>query len=193
MVNDIDEFSAKFIVETSAVLKAVKELECTHLRKEVHLQENRRAMAKEDAMIYRKFDWDKHVNMNTLKSLKVKSLDKYLIFHNLIQSLKLKQQQKIEIIEQWHCRIVNGSIQGEQIFQESSENESELDDSETEIEDNDDVMQTTTVTDDDESDEHDSEADSVVYDSEPTAETLFSTTRSGRIAGNWRLSEYFGK
>ena len=84
---------------------------------------------------------------------------------------------------------MNGSIQGEKIVQESSENESELDDSETEIEE----IQTTTVTDYDESDKHDSEADSVVYDSEPTAETLFSTTRSGRIAGNWRLSEYFGK
>ena len=33
MVNEIDEFCAKFIVEKSAVLKAVNELECTHLRR----------------------------------------------------------------------------------------------------------------------------------------------------------------
>ena len=184
-VNEVDEFCAKFIVDKIAVLKAVNELECTHLRKQVRLQENKRARAEEDAMTYSDFDWDKHVNMNTLKSLKVKSLDKYLTFHNLKHCLKLKKQQKIEAIKQWHFRILNDNIQGEK--------ESELDNSEAEMEDNDDVIQTTVVTDGDESDEQDSEVDNLVHDSEPTAESLFSTTRSGRIAGNWRLSEYFGK
>ena len=128
-------------------------LKTPHLRKQVRLQENKRAREEEDAMTYNDFDWDKHVNMNTLKSLKTKSLDKYLTFHNLKHCLKLKKQQKIETIKEWHFGIVNDNIQGEK--------EPELDDSEAEMEDNDDVIQTTVVADGDESDGHDSKADNL--------------------------------
>eukprot|EP00794_Sanderia_malayensis_P004486 gene4486-5081_t len=139
LVNEIDEFCAKFIVEENDVLKAVKELECSHLRKQ------------------------------------------------------LKKQQKMETIKKWHFRIANENIKGENIVQDSNESDSELDVSDAEIEENGGVTQAAVVTDDNESDEHDPEADDLDHNSEPTAELLFSTTHSERTAGNWRLSEYFGK
>ena len=164
---------------------------------------------------YDQIDWRSHVQKNTLKSLKVATLNKYLLANKLQQHLNLKKKDKLLIIQ----NSVNFASVTELLKNRMDQNPGDVEVATHEDEDDDDDddgngksdganeddpdEEVITLVGLDEHDEEDEEIEQGVLDeisvsnhlssdseSENDVEDVFVSTRYGRSTTSWKASYY---
>lgn len=199
-VEQIEEFSKKFIVNSNLVVSALEELHAKKHWKNVRGKDRKEKNASEKEKTYNEYDWEDLIRTNNLKHCNVSTLNKYLIHNKLNQFMKLKKPQKIEAIKSSFYRKNGGqSMNAErEIFHEEAMDtgsESEKDDSDDEVicvigSDSDEIT-CSDIENGPSADGNIEEEDMEDCADEDT--NLFTRTRTGRVAGSWCLSSYIGE
>ena len=96
--DSIENFSKRFIVPSALVQESINELRNQEIQKQIRLNERKKLWESEKASSFEDFDWYELVMKDTLKKLLVTTIDRYLKHHKMNQCLKLKKQQKLELI-----------------------------------------------------------------------------------------------
>ena len=121
-VEQIEEFSKKFIVNSNLVVLALEKLHAKKHWKNVRRNERKENNASEKEKTYNEYVWEDLIGTNNLKHCNVSTSNKYLIHNKLNQFMKLKKPQKIEAIKSSFYRKNEGqSINAErEIFHEEA-------------------------------------------------------------------------
>ena len=96
--DSIENFSKRFIVPSALVQESIDELRNQEIQKQIRLNERNKLRESEKASFFEDFDWYELVMKDTLKKLLVTNIDRYLKHHKMNHCLKLKKQQKVELI-----------------------------------------------------------------------------------------------
>ena len=193
--NDFERFCRTFACGKILVKKYVQHLKILEInkRKRADIRKNQEQESKR----YEEYEWTKLFEEGKLKKLKVQELDKYLIYHNLRKSLNLRRKEKVTLI---NSHIASSRLQTEtppqpdDSYSDSDEgvlSESGQSDSDDDIV-LDDAAAASSSSDSSEEDEdetleqmnHDDGAD------DESIETIFTRTKYGRLATNWRASNF---
>ena len=209
--DQLNSFCDKFIVEKSFVLKRLAHLQVQETFKSKRKEQRIAKAAEEDNKQYKDYNWFALVDNNKFGKTRVKILDKYLVEHSMRSHLKLRKQEKVDLIKHHVLRRKLGMIaEKPSITSNQSKNHKEkqaniTDDKsiKNDTEDDDEMISDTDSDIDEEDDEvldyfddSRSENDNSDEDSDEGMELendldeLFTKTRSGRIAGTWRISNY---
>ena len=178
----------------------MEELHAKKHWKNIRGKERREKKASEKDKTYNEYDWEDLIRTNNLKRCSVSALNKYLLHNKLNQFLKLRKPQKVEAIKSSFYRKngrqsvdAEGEIFFEEAMQTTTSSESEKDDSDDEmlcVIGSDSEVTCSGI-------ENGSSVDGNIEeeDTEDCADedTLFTRTRTGRMAGSWRLSSYIGE
>ena len=82
--DSIDRFSEKYITEKILVKMSLEHVQLLEISKNKKREENLSKVQKEENKQYEEIDWDMNFKSNTLKKLKVTTLNKYLKNNNFI-------------------------------------------------------------------------------------------------------------
>ena len=96
--DSIEDFSKRFIVPSALVQESIDELRNQEIQKQIRLNEHKKLRESEKGSSFQDFDWYELVMKDTLKKLLVTTIDRYVKHHKMNQCLKLKKQQKVELI-----------------------------------------------------------------------------------------------
>lgn len=94
----ISTFSKEFIVSEETVKAALDEMLYKNITKEARQRERKQKRQMEEQQSCDDIPWLQKVEDGSIKQLLVKSLDKYLLKHNMKGCLKLKKAEKIAVI-----------------------------------------------------------------------------------------------
>jgi len=126
----VSTFADKYLVKPKLVLEYLQHLEAKEFRKE-----NRRVEKHEKAKAaknkgYNEYDWEELTrDENSLKTLRVEELNKYLNHNNLQQHIKSKKKEKIKtILQHWHSNTEkDGTLAADSRAHYESDGEEETD------------------------------------------------------------------
>ena len=96
--DSIENFSKRFLVPSALVQESIDELRNQEIQKQIRLNERNKLRESEKASFLEDFDWYELVMKDTLKKLLATTIDRYHKHHKMNQCLKLKKQQKVELI-----------------------------------------------------------------------------------------------
>ena len=99
----ITSFAEKYIVPESVVKIALDDQIFKQLTKEAKKQERRKVIEMEKKLSFDDINWLGKVEDGSIKSLLVKTLNKYFLNYNMAGCLTLKKAAKIEVISR-HVR-----------------------------------------------------------------------------------------
>eukprot|EP00112_Aurelia_sp_Birch-Aquarium-sp1_P004821 Seg1546.11 transcript_id=Seg1546.11/GoldUCD/mRNA.D3Y31 product="hypothetical protein" protein_id=Seg1546.11/GoldUCD/D3Y31 len=187
----IGGFSQEYIVDEAIVMAFLKELSLQHTLKQKRKAEQKDKRSNEMEMEYKDINWIDYVDRGCLKMLLVKTLDKYLIHNNMRGVLKLKKKDKVLAIS---LHVQNQRFELGQTIQ----NEKEVVNDEEFISDDDQDEVINYLSDATESScdgsagemEIDGETPNEDIAEDDNCDDLFRPTRSGRLAGGWRLASF---
>lgn len=189
----VSAFADKFVVQPRHIVDYVQHLQVLEFKKGKRREEQ--AQKKKEACLKNYHDYNWHElcqDINTLKSLKVPELDKYLKHHGLVKELKTKKADKLKAIIRHHVRLESGeNVQGvsleEPEIEEGGESDWEDEEDEEKIDDQDDVEESSSESDSD-SDSH--QEDMVLAEICDKWEQK-TTTRSGRTVSKKSEIDFF--
>ena len=122
--DSIDRFSEKYITEKRLVKMSLEHIQLLELYKNRKREENLSKVQEEENKQYEEIDWDMHFKSNTFKKLKVTTVNKYLENNNLKEFLKLKKNEKCNLISH---QIALGHLKSNINWEK--DNEKEIEDS----------------------------------------------------------------
>ena len=202
--DSIENFSKRFIVPSALVQESINELRNQEIQKQIRLNERKKLWESEKASSFEDFDWYELVMKDTLKKLLVTNIDRYLKHHKMNHCLKLKKQQKVELISahvlsnlqetKSDCDSPIGVDEVEEVEAEDDEagSDGQADENEDEVlrltcnEKELDFEEEDVIEKSNSCDIYEYDDNSVDYNCDD--KILIVTTISGRSAGSWRLS-----
>lgn len=205
-VENILNFSKKYIVEKGLVHKYVKHFEYLEMKKKKRDEMRGKKKEEEANKGVDDYDWEKLYREGSLKVLKVKVLDMYLKAKKVSIPKKMNKKGKLEVITADIAKAIIGRpVGGNAEFGAVRHDVRDLDSEDDEDDDEDEEQDTDDEDDQYENDEDedmiigeigDSETDSDdsnESEDEEVANTIFCTTRSGRTATTWKRKtlEYY--
>ena len=95
----IQRFSDTFIVEEKYVKERLEHMTLLELTKEKKMLAAKEKQREGESKTFSEIDWIKHYEENTLKSLRVATLNKYLVNMGLDHHKHLKKKDKVSIIQ----------------------------------------------------------------------------------------------
>eukprot|EP00794_Sanderia_malayensis_P001529 gene1529-1692_t len=198
-IEAIEAFSEKFIVRKELVTAAIEEFSYKEITKGIRERERRNKRVREKEKNYEDFNWLEIAENGNICKLLTQTLDKYLVKNNMQGCLKLNKQAKLAAIKA-HITSASLELDNEAIeirdFEGKDDEMSDPDDDIDEIidythdADSDIVESDHAITEDEENQSGEEEENAHVAD---IPVELFKATRSGRVAGGWRLAEYIGE
>ena len=174
----IENFSRKYLVQKRLVRQYVDHfLEIEEKNKRKELEENQKSFAD--------YNWEAMYREGTLKKLKVKVLDLYIIEEKLKRSREALKQEKIDLIT---VDIAKKMIEGSKVLDESNcDDDVDQDD----FEDGNDENALEEIWEDDsdddiEGDSHENQEEDESVQEENNLRNLLQTMRYGRTCRTWR-------
>ena len=181
----IQDFSRKFIVEETLLMKYIKHLKILDIKKRKRVEEQKVSKEKNSAKNFEDYDWPALFQDGLLKKLNVSELNKYLTNYSLCQSLTLKKMEKVNLVTAHIASSLFKQHHIDATANRSLDSDSSMDELDSEDSDNDLVLNETANLLGDTAGEGDSEeTDSSDYGD------IFTTTRSGRLTTNWKRNKY---
>ena len=192
----IEQFSKTFICPVKLVADYRNHLDGIRIRREKRQdvrKQNREANNEKD---FDEFDWVDLFQSGLLKKQTVNVLDKYLNHYQLKHAVKLKKHAKVNFI-QGHIATTlvpvnearddardkpTTAMEEDDLTESEAENGSNFGDDSSSTED--DVIRATVCNDDD-SEEGDDDSDGESDDNDFAPESIFTKTKSGRVATNY--------
>lgn len=168
---EIKQFSKTFIVDEVLVKKYAEHLKYLEINKMKRAEKRQLKTQQERNKKYEDYNWIALFNDGLLKKLNVSDLNKYLSHHGMMHSLKLRKTEKV--------RIIQGHIASHLADPEDSSSSAD--------ESCEDIVLNDTLASMSESETEKTDDES---ETEENIEDMFTTTRSGRITTNWRISRY---
>ena len=193
---NLSEFCNEFIVEKKLVIECVENMNVKEINKQKKKEERKQISEKEDMMNFKDFNWKELVETDKLQKLKVSTLNKYLIHYTFRSHLKLKKKDKVNFIK-YHISLNPALAPQPNPIQKETEmqcintfiEESDVSDKEDEENDEDEVLDFAYDSDSEDQEVSGGEIDGK-KEEDDDVETLFTRTRSGRLAGSWRVYQY---
>ena len=184
---DRESFSNRFIVDKVLLKQYMEHLQILEINKRKKAEKKQVYLTEQKNKTYKDYDWMTLFKNGSLNKLKVNELDKYLHYHKLCKSLKLKKREKVNFIK---AHIASTCLQEETADENYWESD---DDSLIDSDDSaDDLVLENTVA--SSSDSSDMEEFSDISDNEMgeqrTVESIFTTTRGGRVATYYRAKDF---
>lgn len=180
---EVKQFSDTFIASEVLVKKYVDHLKRLEINKTKRAEKQQLKKQQNNNKMFEDYDWVAMFNNGLLKSLNISDLNKYLSHYGMQHSLKLKKAEKVRVI-QGHIASQLNVFEVDAVAQENSSESDDSDSSSSADESSEDMVLNDTL-----AGTSESEA-SEKSESEENVEDLFTTTRSGRITTNWRISKY---
>ena len=169
-------------------------------------------VSEEDNKQYKDYNWFALVDNNNFDKTRVKILDKYLVEHSMTIHLKLRKQEKVDLIKNHVLRSKFGMItEKPSIISNHSKNQKKkqanitdtksikdytedddemISDTDSDIDEGDDEVLDYFDDSRSENDNSDENSDEGMELEKHDLNKLFTKTRSRRIAGTWRISNY---
>lgn len=176
--------------------KYVDHLKRLEINKSKRAEKRKIAKEQENNKTFKDYDWPALLKDGLIKKLRVTELDKYLNHFSLCQSFHLRKPEKVKYISAHIAStMLNLTVVPAQ-DDLTTDSDSSDEDLESESSDNDLVFADTadidmeSSADEIESDECDMEYDECDNDSQENVEEIFTKTRSGRVATNWKASKF---
>lgn len=182
---EIKQFSKTFIVDEVLVKKYAEHLKYLEINKMKRAEKRQLKTQQERNKKYEDYNWIALFNDGLLKKLNVSDLNKYLSHHGMMHSLKLRKTEKVRII-QGHIASHLADPE-DNLFVEQNSDDSSRDSSSSADESSEDIVLNDTLASMSESETEKTDDES---ETEENIEDMFTTTRSGRITTNWRISRY---
>ena len=190
--NDFEHFCRTFACEKILVKKCVQHLQILEINKRKRADIRNIQQQEQESKRYQEYEWTKLFEEGELTKLKVKELDKYLIHHNLRKSLNLRKKEKVTLIS---SHIASSRLQTETPPQ-PDDSDSDSDEgvlSESGQSDSDDDTAAASSSSDSSEEDEDETLEQMSHDDgadDENIEAIFTRTKYGRLATNWRASNF---
>jgi hypothetical protein len=182
---EIKQFSKTFIVDEVLVKKYVDHLKYLEINKKKRAEKRQLKMQQERNKKYEDYNWIAMFNDGLLMKLNVSELNKYLSHHGMMHSLKLRKAEKIRVIQGHIASHLN--VSEDDVSVEENSDDSYRDSSSSADESSEDIVLNDTLA---SLSESETEKTGDESETEDNVEDMFTTTRSGRVTTNWRVSKY---
>ena len=182
---EIKQFSKTFIVDEVLVRKYIDHLKCLEINKKKRAEKRQLKKQQQSNKKYEDYNWIAMFNDGLLKKLNVSDLNKYLSHHGMMHSLKRRKAEKIRVIQGHITSHLNVSEDG--VFVQENSDDSFKDSSSSGDESSEDIVLNDTLA---SMSESETEKTSDEPEIEENVEDMFTTTRSGRVTTNWKISKY---
>ena len=96
----IQEYADKYTDEMKHVRQFIEKFSIQDMEKTKKSSEKRQASEKENEQSYHDIDWKRCHQENSVVKLKIKTLNKYLAYHQMNNCLKRKKKEKCDVIMQ---------------------------------------------------------------------------------------------
>ena len=172
--------------------KCVQHLQILEINKRKRADIRNIQQQEQESKRYQEYEWTKLFEEGELTKLKVKELDKYLIHHNLRKSLNLRKKEKVTLIS---SHIASSRLQTETPPQ-PDDSDSDSDEgvlSESGQSDSDDDTAAASSSSDSSEEDEDETLEQMSHDDgadDENIEAIFTRTKYGRLATNWRASNF---
>ena len=191
----VNTFCNKFTVDKSLVVKHLIHLKALEALK-IKRKERRVAIAqKEASREYKDYDWFNLIESKDSEKLKVPVLDKYLFEHNMKDHMKLRKPEKLELIKNHILRrkleTKKKQMEANNCYANDGLNEDDMSDNEIDGDDDEDDDEVLACVYESSSEDGDDSDEEVPLQTDDCLDELFTKTRSGRIAGTWRISNFY--
>ena len=122
--SSIDGFCRTFIIEKEIIKRSIEHIQLLDIKKKKRSEEGRMKVQQEESKQYGEIDWELICNKNISAKLRVKTLNKYLEYHEMKKYTKVKKKEKIKVISHHVAfKTLKLAVQDEIIVNDSEDDE----------------------------------------------------------------------